>query len=72
MPTPLTVRFPSNVLDFIRTEAQASGDTAAEYIRVAALARAAFDHARRDPNGNPLREELYDTAARVVAHYEQR
>lgn len=72
MPTPMTVRFPSAVLDFIRREAQANGDSAAEFIRTAALARAAFNNARRDNPGTALLDELYDTAARVVAHYEQR
>jgi hypothetical protein len=60
--TPITIRFDAQVLEFIGGEAAAAGESVAEFIRVAALARAAVFYARRDGPGAGTFEELVGVA----------
>lgn len=60
--TYIRVRLNREQRDAIETEAVAAGVTAADFLRGAGMARAAFTYARRGGEGCDALEALYDQA----------
>lgn len=68
---PVTIRLSEGVWEAVQVEAQHLGISAAEFIREAAMARAAFTYARRDGKGSEVLERLYAAAQAFNEKYGQ-
>src|SRR3954449_6963265 len=65
---PTTIRFSDPIYEFVSREAAAAGESVAEFVREAALARAAAFYVRRD---GPALDELFELYAAAKA-FDQR
>jgi hypothetical protein len=65
---PVTIRFSEPVYEFVSSEAAAAGETIAQFVREASLARAAAFYVRR---GGPAVEEFFELFA-AAREFDQR
>lgn len=65
-----TIRFDPQAWEYISREAAHMGIPASEFVRTAALARAAFNISRRSPDEAAEFNELYDAAQRLSAQFD--